>query len=138
MVQLDQQHNQQQTLALPNMEVLVVQVINKVPVAVAQVTLEKVEVEDHQEMVDGVVQEFKHHHHSEIQVQDMVELSLEEIHLEMIGDLLVVAAVVVTNQMNHPIIQEEVLMMVHKYLVDHTMVVVTDQTYLHEQLHQVL
>ena len=52
---------------------------------------------------------------------------------EMLGDLLVEVEVVETNLQNHPIIQEEVLIMDLKFLEDLIMVVVTDPTLLPDQ-----
>ena len=61
----------------------------------------------------------------------MVDI-FQELQQEL-GDLLVEVAVVETNLQNHPIIQEEVLMMDLKFLEDLIMVVVTDPTLLPDQ-----
>ena len=86
------QSNQQVTLVPLNMEMMVVLPVTMVLVVVV---LELLDNHIHQPTKqDGVVQEYKHHHHSEILKQDMVGVSLEEIHQDMIGDSLVVEVAV--------------------------------------------
>tara|TARA_R100000005_G_scaffold57426_1_gene28806 strand:+ start:819 stop:1364 length:546 start_codon:yes stop_codon:yes gene_type:complete len=112
-------HNQHLTQVLLNMEMMVVLLALMLVVEVEQAVLVNRLLTD-QTYRDGVELEYKHQQHSEILMQDMVDLSLEEIHQEMTGDLPVVAVVEVLQILL-------VLMVVlglhlEEYQVDHTMV----------------
>tara|TARA_Y100000033_G_scaffold48381_1_gene55183 strand:+ start:1194 stop:1649 length:456 start_codon:yes stop_codon:yes gene_type:complete len=90
---------------------------------VVAVVLEPLDNHIHQPMKqDGVVQEYKHQQHSEILMQDMVGVSLEEIHQDKIGDSLVVAVAVakLIPQVLMVVLMFQVVQEEHQ--VDHTMV----------------
>ena len=127
-------HNQQRILVQQNMEMLVELLVLMVLVVVEQAVLVNHMLTD-QAYRDGVELECKHQQHSEILMQDMVDLSLEEIHLEMIGDLLVVVEVVVKQILL--VLMVVLILQVEEYQVDHTMVQeVVHKIHQHQQKHQ--
>jgi hypothetical protein len=112
------------------MEMLVVLLVLMV-----QVVVEQVMVENHILRImlqEQVVLEYKHHQHSEILMQDMVQIFLEEIHLEMIGDSLVEAVVVEILVLLSLVVVHG--MVVLEYQEDHFMEVeLVPEMHLHQQ-----
>tara|TARA_Y100000004_G_scaffold126259_1_gene142093 strand:+ start:389 stop:907 length:519 start_codon:yes stop_codon:yes gene_type:complete len=118
-----------------NMVMLVVLLVLMLVVVVEQVMLD-----NHMMMImlqEQVVLEYKHQLHSEIQMQDMVQIFLEEIHLEMIGHLLVEAVVVEILVVLSLVVVLLVQVIQEEYQVDHTMVQeLVPGIPLHQQNHQ--